>query len=289
MKSKKLLVTLLGAALFMSVATIGVMSFASPAESSDTVTSSDTVSSSDVSSSDYHLVSGSDWEDPYAYFEWVSTSDKQLEEMGYDLTPVSCWMENECGVSVAFSSDAAFSVNEIFEGKDTPTIYERTVTPTKDEVGVYSADWEYAADWVSYSDLAKKDGADKSKAKGLFIELYPTTVSAGASGFGQITLTKGSVAVSVPAPKEMTGNVDVIVYHLGDAGTEKLKATVSNGKVNFTTKSFSPFVITWKPAAASTGSPSTGEFSTLPIALLAIASLGTAGFIVFKKRKAIAE
>ena len=84
----------------------------------------------------------------------------------------------------------------------------------------------------------------------------------------------------------------VKVYHIeGWCKATKVKnVDVKGNKVTFWSDSFSPYVITLGDGVASTGAdasnPSTGDFSAVPVALLAAAALGATGFVAYKKRKA---
>ncbi|MBQ5544753.1 MAG: LPXTG cell wall anchor domain-containing protein [Clostridia bacterium] len=84
----------------------------------------------------------------------------------------------------------------------------------------------------------------------------------------------------------------VKVYHIeGWCKATKVKnVDVKGNKVTFWSDSFSPYVITLGDGTASTGAdasnPSTGDFSAVPVALLAAAALGATGFVAYKKRKA---
>jgi LPXTG-motif cell wall-anchored protein len=85
----------------------------------------------------------------------------------------------------------------------------------------------------------------------------------------------------------------VTVYHIKDwCKAEKIKNVYTKGnKVYFWNDEFSPYVVSLGDGAASTGAadasnPSTGDFSAVPVALLAAAALGATGFVAYKKRKA---
>lgn len=85
----------------------------------------------------------------------------------------------------------------------------------------------------------------------------------------------------------------VKVYHVEGwcKATQIKNVDVKGNKVTFWTNSFSPYVITIGDGVASTGAadasnPSTGDFSAVPVALLAAAALGATGFVAYKKRKA---
>lgn len=85
----------------------------------------------------------------------------------------------------------------------------------------------------------------------------------------------------------------VKVFHIeGWCKATKVKnVDVKGNKVTFWVNDFSPYVITLGDGVASTGAadasnPSTGDFSAVPVALLAAAALGATGFVAYKKRKA---
>ena len=85
----------------------------------------------------------------------------------------------------------------------------------------------------------------------------------------------------------------VSVYHIVDwCKAVKVKNVYTSGnKVYIWVDSFSPYVVTLGDGTASTGAadasnPSTGDFSAVPVALLAAAALGATGFVAYKKRKA---
>ncbi|MBQ4396610.1 MAG: LPXTG cell wall anchor domain-containing protein [Clostridia bacterium] len=85
----------------------------------------------------------------------------------------------------------------------------------------------------------------------------------------------------------------VSVYHIkGWCSAEKIKKVYTKGnKVYFWNDEFSPYVVSLGDGVASTGAadasnPSTGDFSAVPVALLAAAALGATGFVAYKKRKA---
>ena len=82
------------------------------------------------------------------------------------------------------------------------------------------------------------------------------------------------------------------VYHIeGWCKAEKVKnVEIVGNKLYVWTDKFSPFVVTRGDVNASAGAdasnPSTGDFSAVPVALLAAAALGATGFVAYKKRKA---
>ncbi len=90
-----------------------------------------------------------------------------------------------------------------------------------------------------------------------------------------------------------TSNYKVTVYHVKGWCT-KQKVTgldVGTYDVAFWANDFSPYVLILTPKGAtstgtSTNNPGTGDFSAVPVALLAAAALGATGFVAYKKRKA---
>ncbi|MBQ4396608.1 MAG: LPXTG cell wall anchor domain-containing protein [Clostridia bacterium] len=85
----------------------------------------------------------------------------------------------------------------------------------------------------------------------------------------------------------------VTVYHIKDwCKAVKVKNVYTSGnKVYIWVDDFSPYAVSLGDGAASTGAadasnPSTGDFSAVPVALLAAAALGATGFVAYKKRKA---
>ena len=89
-----------------------------------------------------------------------------------------------------------------------------------------------------------------------------------------------------------TSGYKVAVYHIkGWCSAEKVKGVnVGTNDVAFWANDFSPYVLVLTPkdavAGTSTGNPSTGDFSAVPVAMLAAAALGATGFVAYKKRKA---
>jgi LPXTG-motif cell wall-anchored protein len=89
------------------------------------------------------------------------------------------------------------------------------------------------------------------------------------------------------------GDFNVTVYHVeGWCKAKKVKDfKIIDNKIVLWGDSFSPYVVVYEAKdAASAGSdasnPSTGDFSAVPVALLAAAALGATGFVAYKKRKA---
>jgi len=89
------------------------------------------------------------------------------------------------------------------------------------------------------------------------------------------------------------------VYHIGSDGKSRqvtgIKSTGDGKAVTFKSGFYSEFVLTKDPNAraqageedgASGGNPATGEASTLPVAMLALAALSATGVVAYKKRKA---
>lgn len=118
----------------------------------------------------------------------------------------------------------------------------------------------------------------------------------------------GNVTATIPS---LAGK-KVKIYHIHGGVAEYLgEFTVgANGTVQFSVDSFSTFVFV-PVAAAGTGSssassntgtggssnsttvtyntPRTGDFSAVPIALVAVTALGATGAVIYKKRKSAAE
>ncbi len=90
-----------------------------------------------------------------------------------------------------------------------------------------------------------------------------------------------------------TSNYKVTVYHVkGWCSKQKVTGLdVGTYDVAFWANDFSPYVLILTPKGAtststSTNNPGTGDFSAVPVALLAAAALGATGFVAYKKRKA---
>ncbi len=88
----------------------------------------------------------------------------------------------------------------------------------------------------------------------------------------------------------------VKVYHIKDwcksYSVKGLDISNDTKDVTFWTNDFSPYVVVLSPKEAttsegkSTNNPGTGDFSAVPVALLAAAALGATGFVAYRKRKA---
>jgi LPXTG-motif cell wall-anchored protein len=93
-------------------------------------------------------------------------------------------------------------------------------------------------------------------------------------------------------PVKTTSGMKATLYHIVDAYSAKKVTGLNVGSkdVSFWANSFSPYVLVLTPsdsvAGTSTGNPGTGDFSAVPVALLAAAALGATGFVAYKKRKA---
>ena len=89
-----------------------------------------------------------------------------------------------------------------------------------------------------------------------------------------------------------TSNYKVTVYHVkGWCSKQKVTGLdIGTYDVTFWANDFSPYVLILTPKGATSGSstdnPGTGDFSAVPVALLAAAALGATGFVAYKKRKA---
>lgn len=99
--------------------------------------------------------------------------------------------------------------------------------------------------------------------------------------------------VTLEAPKGYNPkDYKVAVYHVkGYCTYEKVKGLdIAKTDVTFWANDMSPYVLVLTPtdavAGTSTGNPSTGDFSAVPVAMLAAAALGATGFVAYKKRKA---
>lgn len=114
---------------------------------------------------------------------------------------------------------------------------------------------------------------------------------------GQTLVTGKSARIDFKLPEEYsTDNCDVTVYKIKDWCTkEKVKKAdmmLDGQKLHvWTTAPNGRYVVVLSPKGASTGSsdksnPDTGDFSALPIAMLAVAALGATGFVAYKKRMA---
>lgn len=108
-------------------------------------------------------------------------------------------------------------------------------------------------------------------------------------------LLKGKSARITLAPISIKnpGDFNITVYHVeGWCKAKKVKDfKIVDNKIVLWGDSFSPYVVVYEAKdAASTGAdasnPSTGDFSAVPVALLAAAALGATGFVAYKKRKA---
>ena len=88
----------------------------------------------------------------------------------------------------------------------------------------------------------------------------------------------------------------VKVYHIKDwcksSSVKGLDISNDTKDVTFWTNDFSPYVVVISPKEAttsegkSTNNPGTGDFSAVPVVLLAAAALGATGFVAYRKRKA---
>lgn len=108
---------------------------------------------------------------------------------------------------------------------------------------------------------------------------------------GLISGKNARVTLDLPTGYTTSG-YSVKVWHVqGWCKAERVKnLDIADGDVTFWTNDFSPFVLVLNPrdsiAGTSTGNPSTGDFSAVPVAMLAAAALGATGFVAYKKRKA---
>ena len=116
-------------------------------------------------------------------------------------------------------------------------------------------------------------------------------------GFEEGNLISGkNVRINFKLPDDYTtDNCDVTVYKVdGWCNATKVKKAdmMTNGKDIYVwaNSTGGRYVIALSPKGASAGSdksnPATGDFSALPVAMLAVAALGATGFVAYKKRKA---
>lgn len=122
--------------------------------------------------------------------------------------------------------------------------------------------------------------------------VYDVNLPAGTALYSGKT-AKTTVELSGVKDSADLSKFGVKVYHIeGWCKAVPVKnVDVKGNKVTFWSDSFSPYVITIGDGVASTGAadasnPSTGDFSAVPVALLAAAALGATGFVAYKKRKA---
>ncbi len=124
-----------------------------------------------------------------------------------------------------------------------------------------------------------------------------TSAKKGADGSAAPDLISGkSTRLELELPEDYTTkDMDVTVYDIdGWCKATKVKKadmmTYGNKVYVWTSNPGHRFIVTLNPKGASTGSdksnPATGDFSALPIAMLAVAALGATGFVAYKKRMA---
>lgn len=96
----------------------------------------------------------------------------------------------------------------------------------------------------------------------------------------------------ITLPVASTAGLNVKVYEVVDAYSKKQIKGLNIGEkdVTFWGTETNPYVVVLTPKdadpATSTSNPGTGDFSAVPVALLAAAALGATGFVAYKKRKA---
>jgi len=139
-----------------------------------------------------------------------------------------------------------------------------------------------------YTHAANVAGAPVDETK---TWVYDVTLPAGTALYSGKT-ARTTIALDGVKDSADLSKFGVKVYHIeGWCKATKVKnVDVKGNKVTFWSDSFSPYVITLGDGVASTGAdasnPSTGDFSAVPVALLAAAALGATGFVAYKKRKA---
>lgn len=214
---------------------------------------------------------------------WTATSDDDIKNNMKNIEDADSAAAKKAKRSAALAEKDAenSATNNVNTGKGVET---KAAT-----VGKPTAAWDTSAKNVDVFEAAGHDlkvagvgDLNKSSLAWVYDVQAPDGLISGKNARVTLDLPTGYT----------TSGYSVKVWHVqGWCKAERVKnLDIADGDVTFWTNDFSPFVLVLNPrdsiAGTSTGNPSTGDFSAVPVAMLAAAALGATGFVAYKKRKA---